>query len=186
MNMFVLGTIMALFFSILGLFLVIWILLTLLYTRVPWVKTPEKNISLLLENFVITPSDRVYDLGCGDAAVLEYIERKTGASTKGFEISPLAFFLAKGRIVTRRLKTEVVYENFMKSDLTRATVVFCFLIGDVMQKVAEYLQTALRPGTKIVSYGYQFPDLQLDSVIKTRPGDSGASSFYVYSIQVKR
>ena len=70
--------------TIVTIFLVLSILLTitilflfiqLLWYKVPYVKTSQKVIDIIFENISISPEDKVYDIGCGDANLLIQIEK---------------------------------------------------------------------------------------------------------------
>lgn len=108
------------------LVIVIWTLSVFIFTKVPYVKTPIKNISTLLDSLKITDRDIVYDLGCGNAEVLIEIERLTYAATLGFEISPFAFIMAKINIYRKKSSTRLLYRDFRNQDLSDATIVFFF------------------------------------------------------------
>jgi len=163
-----------------GAIVTLWIFIVLLFTRVPYVKTPKKNIDLLLKKIPFTKNDRVYDLGCGDAEVLIEIDKRVGAQTRGFEISPFAYLRAWLAVKSSGAKTRVWFKNFRKADISDATHIFVFLIPSVMQKTADWLEHNVAKGTLIISYGFSFPNKTPEQTIETDKRAHFASKFFVY------
>lgn len=164
------------FFTILA----IAILIILFYTKVPFVRTPKHVAEKIITKANIKPNDKVYDLGCGDARLLINIEKRTGAQTIGYEISPWAYILAQLNIFRQKAKTRVLYKNFYHADLSDADVVFCFLMDTVMPKVGKQLEKQLKAGTRVISYAFAIKDWQPMEVIATRPNDPKSSKIYIY------
>jgi len=172
-------------FGILGIIfalalVMLWIFIILIYTRVPYVKTPKKNIDLLLQQIHFTKEDVVFDLGCGDADVLIAIDKSTGAKTYGFEISPFAFCRAWFSLKQRHANTKVYFKDFHSANLQKATYIFVFLITGIMNKTAAWIESRAPKGVTVISYGFTFPDKKPITMIKTDPTNTHASNFYIY------
>ncbi len=178
LTLLIILTIIALFFLV----LVIYIFIILLYTKVPFVKTPKKSINIILDKISISAKDTIYDIGCGDASMLIAIEKKFGAKTIGYEISPWAYALGRLNIYFHNSKTKILFKNFYKEDLSGATMVFCFLIVAVMEKVGRQLISQLKPGTKVISYGFHIPDWKPINTIDTNPKKPNSSKIFIYII----
>ena len=178
--MSLLFALIVLFLTILFAILVIYILIVLLKTKVPFVRTPERVINQVLQEITIKPTDTVYDLGCGNARFLITVEKKTGARTIGYEISPWAYFLSQVNIRLRKAKTIVHYKNFYKADLSTANVVFCFLINSVMPKVGKQLERQLQPGSTVICFGFAIKAWQPAKIILTKPDNPRSSKIYIY------
>lgn len=172
--------IILLFIAIFFLIFALYIFIILIYTKVPFVKTPRRSIDIILDKIKISPTDIVFDIGCGDASMLIAIEKKFGAKTIGYEISPWAYLLAKMNIYANKAKTKVLYKNFYKEDLSGANVVFCFLIVAVMEKVGRQLKKQLKPGATVISYGFHIPDWEPIEVIDTGQNNPKSSKIYIY------
>lgn len=172
--------VLILIISILFCILAIYILFILLFTRVPFVRTPKKVIEKILEEVKITPNHTVYDLGCGDAKFLIAIERATGAKTIGFEISPWAYILAKFNIWFKKSKTQVFYKNFYKENLSDADVIFCFLIDSVMPKVKNQLEHQLKKGAIVIDFAFAIKEWVPTKVIDSQPSKKRSSKIYIY------
>ncbi len=168
--------IITVFFAILSLY----IFIVLLKTKVPFVRTPLTVIDTIIREVGITKDDILYDLGCGNARVMIEIEKKTGVTAVGYELSPWAYFLARWNIRLHQSRAEVRYADFYKANLSDATIVFAFLIVAVMPKVGEQLEKQLQPGATVVCYGFSIPQWTPTKTIPTRQNDPKASKIYIY------
>ncbi len=124
----------------------------------PFVSTPRWAITWLRDNLQLTEHDVVYELGCGSAPLLVALGRKfPAAKFIGIEIQWWPFLLAKWR--TRRLaNVRIRSGDFLKEDLSSATVIYGFYITNFMPKVAKLLEQKLRAGVQIISFGFAIPD----------------------------
>ncbi|MFA6553070.1 MAG: hypothetical protein WCT27_01440 [Patescibacteria group bacterium] len=136
---------------------IFWFVLLLIY-KAPYVKTPTSAIETILNSISIRPEELVYDLGCGDADVLIALEKKFGCRTIGYEASPFPYIRALRNIRLNKAKTQVYWRDFFKADLSKADIVFCFLIQSLMPRVGVYLQGQLKPGSRVICYGYPIPN----------------------------
>lgn len=158
----------------------ILIFIILILTKVPFVKTPKKVVDKILDEVVIKPTDAVYDLGCGDAQFLIAVEKRFGCRTVGYEITPIAYLLAKINISLNKAKTKVFYHNFYHQDLLKADIVFCFLIDSVMPKVQKLLEKQLKKGAQVISFAFPIKEWQPTKVIDSDPQNPKASKIYFY------
>jgi len=162
--------------------LAVYILIVLIYTKVPFVRTPTKVINTILDENIIKPNHTVYDLGCGSAKFLIAIEKNVGAKTIGYEISPWAYFLAKMNTWLRKSKTKVHYKNFYKENLTKADIVFCFLLDSVMPKVKKQLEQQLKKGSTVISFAFPIKDWEPKKLLNPFPNKKKSSKIYIYQI----
>jgi SAM-dependent methyltransferase len=102
------------------------------------------------------PNELLIDIGCGDGRVLREASRRYGVRALGFEVNPLAYILAKFRTITVKGVT-VMMRNFWTVNIGDADVVFCYLFPDVMERLAQKLESELRPGTRVVSCNFSLP-----------------------------
>jgi len=172
-------------FSVAGICLIISLLIgasviVLFFTRVPFVPTPKRNVKIAIDQLGLKPGQKFYDLGCGDGRFLIEAEKR-GAKSIGFEISPWAHVRGRLNLWLHKSKAKILYKNFYYVDLSDADAIFCFLITDVMPKVEKKLKKELKPGAKIVCYGFKLPTWKPDKVIDLRPQDKRSSKIYLYS-----
>lgn len=165
--LFLLGSIIAVVFSINAL-------INTLRFGLPFVTTPDWAIAWLEKNLALGENDTVYELGCGDARVLASLA-KQHSSTQfiGIEVQWWPYLLGKWR-TRRHTNVRLICGDMFKQDLSPATVVYGFFITGFMPKLADKLHTNLRPGTKIFSYGFRLPDLKTDQEIINPEKPSGS------------
>ena len=129
----------------------------------PYVATPRRTARQMLELADVGSEDVVYDLGSGDGRVLWLAAQEFGARAVGVEIDPFRYAWTKIMIRFKRLggRVEVTRADFFKVDLSSATVVTAYLLRDTNRKLMGKLTRELRPGARVVSRKYIFPDWEL-------------------------
>ncbi|MBI3572897.1 MAG: hypothetical protein HY092_01720 [Candidatus Kerfeldbacteria bacterium] len=144
--------------AVIALFFALDALVTLFRYKVPFVSTSGWAIDWLKQNLKLDGHDVIYDLGCGDARVLIALAKKfPAASFVGIEAQWWPYLLAKWK--SRKFTNVKIFrQDFYKSDLSSATIIFCFLITSVMPRVEVKLKESLRSGTMVFSYGFRFPN----------------------------
>ena len=121
--------------------------------------TARVMIRTMLDAVPMKPSDFFVDLGCGDGRTLRETRKRYGVRCLGFEINPLAYVLARVLCMGSG-DIRIRWRNFWKADLRDADVVFCYLFPDVMKRLAEKLESELRPGTRVISCNFPLPGWQ--------------------------
>lgn len=138
---------------------------------------PMDKVNKMLEMANVTRSDTVFDLGCGDGRILIAAARLYGAHGVGIEIDPFRFLFSWIMVFisgqSGRIKIE--FGNFFKKNIGGATVVALFLYGPTNNRLKEKFRRELRPGTRIVSYVWEFEGWQM---IDSLPEDT----IYMYEI----
>ncbi|MFC1662571.1 class I SAM-dependent methyltransferase [Patescibacteria group bacterium] len=166
--------------SIIALIGALMALYFLFKTRVPFVKTPSSAYREIIGQISPEADIKVIDLGCGDASVLLAIEKhRPEAHLEGYELSPAAYLQGRLKACLKKSNVRLYYRNFHKTDLSHADVVFCFLIASVMPRLEEKLLRELKPGAKVISYGFTFPKWQPVLSIKN-PEANRRSKIHIY------
>ena len=153
-----------------NIWIVIWVLLFTLvisfsWTRfmgAPWVPSTRRMVHKMLKLADVGSEDVVYDLGCGDGRTIITAARQFGAKAVGIEIDPLRYLWCQllVTILGLRDRIEIIYGSFFTQDLSRATVVTCYLLQDTNDKLEKKLINELRSGTRVVSNTFVFPRLE--------------------------
>ncbi|NHJ87792.1 MAG: SAM-dependent methyltransferase [Asgard group archaeon] len=146
----------------------------------PWVPTRIKKVHKMLELASVKKDDLVYDLGCGDGRVLIIAARKYGAKAVGVEIDLIRFLWCQFliTILFLRKKVKVIYGDLFAQDLSKADVIFCYLLQSTNDRLEDKLQKELQPHTRVVSntfYFHQLPMIAMDEQYR----------LYAYSIYNK-
>ena len=139
-----------------------WIGVPILY-GLPWVPTRKERIRKALEMADIHPGNVVYDLGAGDGRVLLSAIQDFGAARGvGIEISPAHCAVGHIRALLRGIKPKVQMrrENFYRADIRDADVVFLYMTSGIVARLQSHLEEQLKPGARVVSIAFDFPDWQ--------------------------
>ena len=110
----------------------------------------------------IEPSQKgiIYELGAGWGALAFPLARRCPASTVvAYEISPVPWVFMKTRVCLfgpRNLR--VVRRNFLKDDLSKASLIVCYLYPGAMKKLSAKLPLELKPSARVISNSFEIPD----------------------------
>jgi SAM-dependent methyltransferase len=153
-----------------ALFVLIMVfLMSLVWTNVkgaPWVPTSRQVIRTMLEMAELKPGELLFDLGCGDGRVLVTAAREFGAQAVGVEVDPSRYLWSALTVFFGGVGKQVrlVRADLFTVDLSRADVVFTFLLQDTNDRLKDKLRKELRPGTRIVSNIFSFSGFPLEAV----------------------
>ncbi len=132
-------------------------LYTTLKTGLPYVSTPDWAIEWLRKNVQLNAQDVVYEWGCGDARVLSAIAAShPSTSFIGIEIQWWPYLWAKWR-TRNQSNVQIIRGDFLKADMSTATLVYGFFITVMMPRVAERLSAVLQDGARVISFGFALP-----------------------------
>ncbi len=167
--------------GLLGLLLLALLMsfVVLLIIRVPFVRTPKRATQALIDAKLIQPTDLVYDLGAGDGKFLHDIVKATGCRGEGFEISPFVWLLGELRAATSK-RWKMHLQNFLNVDLSEPTIIFNFLAPAGIPGLAQKLNTEVKTGQTVISYGFELPGWTPMQTIDPQPERPTGSKFYVY------
>ena len=109
--------------------------------------------------FKIKPGQIVVDLGAGEGRLMIALA-KAGATVHGYEINPFLVAKAKENIKKVGLENEVFIfcKNLWKQDLKEFDAVAIYPMGHMMKKLEKKFENELKPGTKVVSNYFTFPN----------------------------
>ena len=140
--------------GIISIVLFLWQLSNLIsvFCGSPYVVANKKVIRLSLKSAGLKRGEVFYDLGCGNGQVLIEATR-FGAKATGYEISLYYYILAKLR--TLRFKNiEIRFKNIKDADLSKADVVYCYLLPKILEELAPKFKRELKSGSRLVSIGF--------------------------------
>lgn len=141
---------------------------------VPFLPTHRRQAKLMIELAEIKPGMRVIDLGSGAGRLL-WLVANQGAMVTGYELNPWLYVWTKLMIIVKGLFkcVTVKFKSLFEADLRDVDVVLAFLSPGMMRKLESRLFAELKPGAKIVSYTFSFPNR---TAIKKQEG------IYVYRV----
>lgn len=142
----------------------------------PWWSTNKKVARAMCKLARVNKKDIAYDLGSGTGTALIVAACEFGANGVGIEIDPLRYLFSKTRVKINGLnrKIKIIKKNFYDVNISKASVVFVYLVPRVLEKLKSKFLRELKPGTRIISYRYKI-NLPLKSYDKK-------NDIYLYKI----
>jgi SAM-dependent methyltransferase len=126
---------------------------------VPFVPSPNDAVAAMLKLAGVTKADVVYDLGSGDGRIVIAAARR-GARGVGIDIDPAR--VAEGERNARAAgvadRVRFVRQDLFDADIRDATVVTLYLLPRINLRLRPKLLADLKPGTRVVSYGFDMGD----------------------------
>ena len=123
-----------------------------------FVPTPMDVVGKMLEIADVNENDTLIDLGSGDGRIILEAAKAYDANSVGIEADPFRVFWSRSRIRSNDLeeKVEVIWGNFFRTDLSKATVVTVYQGQGINNKLRTKLKEELDPETRVVSYSFTF------------------------------
>jgi ribosomal protein L11 methylase PrmA len=120
-----------------------------------WVPTPPTLVEKMLDMAKVTPKDYVIDLGSGDGRNV-IAAAKRGARALGVEYDAKLVEFSRRRAEAEGVseRAKFVEGDMFEADISQATVLALFLLPDNLVQLKPKFER-LRPGTRIVTNGYQ-------------------------------
>ncbi len=166
--------------SVILLFVIIPRIIRTSKKKAPFVRTRNGAVPEILKLLQLNDGSVLYDLGCGDGRIL----RAAVASTKGLtgvgienDWLPIIFSHFRPKLAG----TEIIKGDIFKTPLDKATHIYCYLFPQVMINLEPVVLAKCRPGTRIVSCDFPFPNLTPVQTV-TLPGNRYmlARTLYLY------
>lgn len=152
---------LALFLLFLIVF-IFWIVSHLIsyFYGIPFVVSSDARTRHIMKLLNPKKGEKIVDLGSGDGKLLFEISQY-GSRAYGFEINPIAYFQSVIRTKRLGLKNiDIYWGNFMKKDLSDFDAVVVYGISTMMARLEHKLKRELKPGTRVVSNYFEFPNLK--------------------------
>jgi ribosomal protein L11 methylase PrmA len=142
---------------------------------VVYVGTPYDLISKMLQMAQVKKSDRVYDLGCGDARMLVLAALKYGCRGVGYDIDPERVQASRDNVKKNKVENlvEIIQADIFTVDLSKADVIPIYLLPDMNKKLLPQL-AKLKPGSRIVCHDYDLEGIVADKTIHVISNEDNA------------
>ncbi|MFA6422202.1 MAG: class I SAM-dependent methyltransferase [Candidatus Buchananbacteria bacterium] len=172
--------IILLIIALVALFLAVTFLTSLFITGVPFISSAKKDFRNAIKVADLKSGELLCDLGCGRAHHLIYANKKVGAKCIGYELSLWPYLLAKLNIWLAKADVKVYYKNFFKADLSKVDVVYCYLFPEIMDKLEPKFKKELKPGARVVSYGFRMQHVTPQKAVITHEDNVELGKIYLY------
>jgi len=155
-------TLLALAASIFAVFFIFTVLA--LFRGAPFVPMHGNNVRAALVLAGLRPHERLFDLGSGDGRIL-LAAAEYGARAEGWEINPILVLISRLRIARAGFshRARVHWGNLWSAPVGEADVITLFFVHSHMARMESFLRKYLRPGARVVSYGFRFPTWRVES-----------------------
>jgi len=147
----------------------------LIYSSVkgsPYVPTKQKVVDNILKHVSFNQKSFLIELGSGDGRFLRKAAIDYEVSGIGFDVNPLLVFWANLLVRLKKIKNiEFKTKNIFDADITKATVVYIFLMPELIEKLNPKFDKELKKGTVLISHGFPVKEgkKKLEFVLKAKP-----------------
>ncbi len=123
----------------------------------PWWRTSKKTARAMCELADVKKGDVVYDLGSGEGTALLIAAKEFGANGVGIEIDFSRVIFSKLILKINGVsdKVKIKRGNLFKQDISKASVIFVYLVPKTLERLLPKFKKELKKGTRIVSYKYE-------------------------------
>lgn len=134
----------------------------------PYINASKQAIGDALKFSGLKKNDIFVDLGSGNGSALILANKKFGARSYGFEISPFPYLISKIKTFGNK-KIKIYYGDYKKAEklLCDADVVYLYLLNSVLDKIEDWLFENINNNTKIISLAFKFKKHQPIKTIST-------------------
>ncbi|MBU1178263.1 class I SAM-dependent methyltransferase [Patescibacteria group bacterium] len=128
----------------------------------PYAGTKKVRVNKMIELANLQDGQRVVDLGSGDGRILIAAARAADIEGIGYELDLFLYLWSKIKVKKAGLgdKIKIYRQSYWSVNMRDFDTVFIFLIPYKMKRMEKKLQRELRPGVKVVSHGFSFPNWQ--------------------------
>lgn len=132
-----------------------------------FVPTPVEVIDKMLEMAKVTKDDLLYDLGCGDGAIVVRAAETIGCRAVGFDINPQRVKEARQKVEEYNVGhlVRIEHADIFTLDISDANVITLYLLPSLNVKLIPQLEQ-LRPGSRIVSHDFDMRGVIPDEVVR--------------------
>jgi hypothetical protein len=147
-------------------------------------RTPAHVVDRMLALAGATAADTIFDLGCGDGAIVIRAAERIGCRGVGIDVDEtlLETARARARAVGVDRLIEFRHGDVREMDLTAATLVCVYLNAAANLSLRPLLQHGLRPGARLVSFNFAMGDWWPDDVEVLDETSWGSNTLYLWHI----
>ena len=149
---------------------------------VPFVPLSKKAIAEVISASNFQPNDLIVDLGCGDGRVLFAFEKAGAANLLGYEINHWPYILGKVKKHFKKSKVDLRFQNFFHAELGDVKIIVCYLLPKTLIALREKFDAELKPGSRIVSFGFEIKNWRTSEIIQTGKEKNAKQNVFVYQM----
>ncbi len=148
-----------------------------------FIPTPVDAMVAMLKLADLSPSDVVYDLGCGDGRLLIRAAVDYGVQGVGVDVDAALLQQAQAMAEREGVGDRLTFQqqNLFETDLRAATVVFIYLLPHLNLRLRPRLQAQLQPGSRLVTHMFDMGDWAPHRILPLQPSEED-SVLYLWRI----
>jgi hypothetical protein len=121
----------------------------------PYVPTKQKEIDFILNYFKMKKEQYLIELGSGDGRFVRSAAQKYGVTALGVDVQYWLLWYAQIVAKVKHIKNVTFKnQNFFKTDLSKADVIFVFLMPNTLKKLRAKFLKECKKGTVLISHGF--------------------------------
>jgi len=140
-----------------------------------WIPTKKKDYERIAKLAGLRPGMIFYDLGSGSADLLFYLSKKYRIKCVGIEISPILYLYSKIKSIFFK-DVRIRYGDFLKHDLSKADVIYVFLLPRIYEKLQEKLGNDAKNESLVILSVWPFKDAKYFKTSEER----GKFTYFLY------
>lgn len=150
----------------------------------PFEPMPQEVVDRILWLADVKAGDLLYDLGAGDGRVAIAAAKKYGIKVVGFEIDPSLVKLARENVRKQGVEhlVEIRQGDILTEDMSLPSVVTLYLSQEGNLAVRQSLMSRLKPGARVVSYGFDMAEWQPKVSETYRDASGNSHLIYLWEI----
>lgn len=145
------------------LLFLIYIIIVLLYSMIkgaPYAPLGQKKIDTMLKLLDPKKGKKLADLGSGDGRIIIKAS-EIGIRADGYEINPFLYIFSKLKTLKNK-NAGVFLKDYWNTDFSKYDYITIYGVFYIMPRLEEKLLEELKPGSKIVTNYFKFPNLKPD------------------------
>ncbi len=123
--------------------------------------TNKEALETMVRLARVEQGEKAIDIGSGDGRIVIALA-KAGAIAHGYEINPLLVWWSRFKIRRAGLgnRAFIFWGDFWHQKFGSFDIVTVYGITYIMKGLEKKLRRELKPGTRVISHGFQFPTWQ--------------------------
>ncbi|OGK14631.1 hypothetical protein A3C98_00050 [Candidatus Roizmanbacteria bacterium RIFCSPHIGHO2_02_FULL_37_15] len=122
----------------------------------PYVPTKQKVINQILKQANLKKNLNFFELGCGDGRVCREATNLYKVNALGIDVNPILIWYA--RLLAKikgDTKSQFIIQNIFNVDLSKANVVYLFLMPKMIDQLLPKFDKELKQQTLVISHGFK-------------------------------
>lgn len=129
-------------------------------TGAPFLVSSGKRLEKIFALADAKKTDRVVELGCGDARIIRKLWFKGVKNVMGYEFSMPTYLWARFLKWKNKSGETIVFGDFWKGDYREVDLLICFLLDGSMKTFKRKIWSQLKKGTRVVSNEFELPGVK--------------------------